>query len=238
MSEPVRLAKRVIELTGCSRADADRFIEGGWVSVDGEVVETPQHKVSTETVLVDPAAQAEASEPATFLLHRPAGSEVEITSPERRITAETRWSEDATGIRMLRRQLAHLTALLPLDLEASGLTVLSQDGRVARRLTEDARLIEQEYVVDVTGEVAPYGLQRLGLGVRLADRTLPPCKVSWQSETRLRFAIKGVQPGDLRAMCAAVGLDAVAQRRLRIGRIGLAKMPVGAWRFLPVGEKF
>jgi len=127
---------------------------------------------------------------------------------------------------------------LPIDPQASGLSVLTQDGRVLRRLSEDARLIEQEYVVEVSGELAPYGLQRLGIGLRLDGHAFPPCKVSWQSEARLRFAIKGVQPGQLQQMCAAVGLQAQSLRRLRIGRIGLAKMPVGQWRFLPVGEKF
>jgi len=63
-------------------------------------------------------------------------------------------------------------------------------------------------------------------------------RVSWQNEVRLRFAIKGAQGGQLRDMCAKVGLDVVAIRRIRIGRIALAKMPVGTWRCLPVGERF
>jgi 16S rRNA uridine-516 pseudouridylate synthase and related pseudouridylate synthases len=69
-------------------------------------------------------------------------------------------------------------------------------------------------------------------------RALPPAKVSWQNETRLRFAIKGPRPGQLRDMCAQVGLQVISIRRLRIGRIALTKMPVGAWRYLPVGGKF
>ena len=45
--------------------------------------------------------------------------------------------------------------------------------------------------------------------------TLPPCKVSWQNETTLRFAIKGAVPGQVRAMCAQVNLEVTAIRRLR-----------------------
>ena len=67
---------------------------------------------------------------------------------------------------------------------------------------------------------------------------MPPCKVSWQNEIRLRFAIKDAQPGQLRDMCAQVGLDVVAIRRIRIGKVPLGKMPVGTWRYFPVGEKF
>ena len=57
-------------------------------------------------------------------------------------------------------------------------------------------------------------------------------------EVRLRFALKGVQGGQLRDMCKQVGLDVVAIRRLRIGKVSLAKMPVGQWRYLPVGDRF
>jgi 23S rRNA pseudouridine2604 synthase len=54
---------------------------------------------------------------------------------------------------------------------------------------------------------------------------------------RLRFAIKGVQPGQLQHMCAQVGLKATAIKRLRIGRVSLSKMPVGNWRYLPTSER-
>ena len=121
---------------------------------------------------------------------------------------------------------------------ASGLMVLTQDGRVWRRLTEDQDLIEQEFVVEVGGEIAPYGLRKLNHGLRYNGRALPPCRVSWQNEIRLRLALKGVQGGQLRDMCAQVGLEVVAIRRLRIGKVPLTKMPVGAWRYLPVGERF
>jgi 23S rRNA pseudouridine2604 synthase len=240
MSEPVRLAKRVGEIAGCSRLDAERYIKGGWVSVDGRVVEDPAHPVSNELVALDPAAQRETVEPATILLHKPVGYD---TISGRKAAAglvqpDTRWAEDPSGIRLLDRHFHRLTPLVPLDAEASGLVVLTQDGRVWRRLTEDGDEIEQEFVVEVSGQIEPYGLRRLNHGLSYNGRALPPCKVSWQNEIRLRFAIKGVQGGQLRAMCAQVGLDVVAIRRLRIGKVSLAKMPVGAWRYLPVGERF
>ena len=240
MSDPVRLSKRVAELARCSRADAERYIENGWVSVDGVVVEAPQHMVSGEHVELDPAAKLETPEPATILLHKPAGFDaIEGRKPAAPlVTPASRWADDPTGIRLLQRHFVRLTPLVPLDAEASGLMVLTQDGRVWRRLTEDGAQIEQEFVVEVTGEIAPYGLRRLNHGLRYRGRELPPCKVSWQNEFRLRFAIKDVQPGQIRDMCAQVGLQVVAMRRLRIGRIPLGKMPAGEWRYLPAGERF
>ncbi|MEN1928407.1 rRNA pseudouridine synthase [Luteimonas sp. MJ204] len=240
MYEPVRLAKRVTDLARCSRADAEQYIKGGWVSVNGRVIEDPAYPVVTEAVEIDPAARLETVEPATVLLHKPVGYDT-ISGPAPAadlVYPETRWPEDPSGVRLLERHFSRLTPLVPLDAEASGLMVLTQDGRVWRRLTEDRDEIEQEYVVEVSGEIAPYGLQKLNHGLSYGGRALPPCKVSWQNEIRLRFALKGVQGGQLRDVCAQVGLDVVAIRRIRIGKVPLAKMPVGSWRYLPVGERF
>lgn len=240
MSDPVRLAKHVADLARCSRIEAEQYVKGGWVTVDGRVVEDPAHPVSTEVVALDPDAQLEAVEPATVLLHKPVGFDT-ITGCRAAaglVQPDTRWPEDPSGVRLLERHFHRLTPLVPLDAEASGLMVLTQDGRVWRRLTEDGDEIEQEFVVEVSGDMAPYGLRKLNHGLHYNGRALPPCKVSWQNEIRLRFALKGVQGGQLREVCAQVGLDVVAIRRIRIGKIPLAKMPVGAWRYLPAGERF
>src|SRR3546814_8004096 len=101
----------------------------------------------------------------------------------------TRWPDDPSGVRLLERHFHRLTPLVPLDAEASGLMVLTQDGRVWRRLTEDRDEIEQEYIVEVSGEIAPYGLRKLNHGLHYGGRALPPCKVSWQNEIRLSFAV-------------------------------------------------
>ena len=92
--------------------------------------------------------------------------------------------------------------------------------------------------MEVDGDIAPYGLIKLNHGLSFKGCEIPPCKVSWQNEIRLRFAIKEPRPGQLRDMCKQVGLDVVAIRRIRIGKVPLLKMPVGTWRYFPVGEKF
>lgn len=245
MPDPVRLAQRVAELMQCSRGEAEHYVRNGWVSVDGRVVEQPQHAVTVERVEVDPDATLEAVEPATLLFNKPAGVDA-IDGPRPAlalIRPEARWSEDPAEIRVLARHFERLVPLVPLDREASGLMVLTQDGRVVRRLTEDADSIEHEYLVEVQGDLGPYGMSRLKNGLQYRGRPLPRCQVSWQNECRLRFAIKGVREGQLRDMCAQVGLGVVSIRRLRIGRVGMGKgpggaMPPGGWRYLPVGAKF
>ena len=250
MPDPVRLAHRVVELAGCSRADAEQYIQNGWVSVDGRVVEAPNHPVSSERVTLAGDARLAPVEPATILLHKPAGFD---TIRGRRpaaalVTPATHWAHDPSAVRVLQRHFQRLTPLVPLDADASGLMVLSQDGRVCKRLLDDAGQIEHEYLVEVSGDIAPYGLRRLSHGLAYGGRELPQCKVSWQNETRLRFAVKDVRNGQLRDVCAQVGLDVLSIRRLRIGRIALGRarmssgpegaMPSGQWRYLPVGEKF
>lgn len=236
MTEAERLSKRLIQQTSCSRREAELYIEGGWVTVDGQTVEAPQHPVTDERVEIDPAAELGAAEPVTLLLHKPEG----IAWQEAAALAvpATHMVDDDSGVRPLKRHLHRLTALVPLDIEASGLMVLSQDGRVWRRLSEDYAQIEQEFVVEVRGETGPYTLSRIGHVSTYQGVGLAPCKVSWQNEVRLRFAIKNVQPGELRHRCREGGLDVVSIRRLRIGRVALGKVPVGQWRYLPAGVRF
>ena len=73
MIHPIRLSRYLAEQVQCSRSKAEQYIRGGWVTVDGRVVEDPAHPVSNEVVTLDPAARLDAVEPATFLLHKPAG---------------------------------------------------------------------------------------------------------------------------------------------------------------------
>jgi 23S rRNA pseudouridine2604 synthase len=236
MNEPVRLSKRVAALLPCSRREAELYIEGGWVRVDGVVVEEPQHRVSDERVELDPGATLAALEPVTLLLHKPA--DVSGDAAMRLLVPAARAADDSSGIRSVRRHFAQLAPLLPLPDPASGLAVFSQDPRIVRKLTEDAGTIEQELIAQVEGQIRPDGLALLGHGLIFEGRPLPPIKVSWQNETRLRFALKGIAPALVPGMCEQVGLRVVALKRIRIGRLPMAGLAPGQWRYLQPGERF
>lgn len=232
-----RLAKVVAALRSCSRREAEQYIAEGWVRVDGQCVAEPQVRVTAgQRVEVDPQAKLQPPVPATFLLHKPAGTGSEAA---RDLLAEaSRWSGDASGIRRSTAHRAGLQELLPLPASASGLCVFSQDFRIVRKLTEDAAFVEQELVAEVKGTVAPGGLARLERGLVRNGRPIPPARVSWQSETRLRFAVKGIAAEEVAWMCAQVGLELAALRRIRIGRVPMAGLPAGQWRFLRPEERF
>lgn len=235
--EGERLAKVVAAQVSCSRREAEQYIVEGWVRVDGQVVDAPQRRVLPgQQVEVDPKARLQPPISATFLFHKPAGLSAQAVDD---LLAEpARWAADASGIRRSQAHLQGLQALLPLPAAASGLCVFSQDLRVVRKLTEDADFVEQELVAEVKGQMAPDGLERLGRGLMMDGRPMPPARVSWQSEARLRFAMKGIAPEWVGPMCSQVGLALVALRRLRIGRVALAGLPLGQWRYLPPGERF
>lgn len=239
MSEPMRLDKRLIQLIHCSRSEAEKYIEGGWVLVDGEVVDEPQFKVLAQKVELHPDATLAPIVPMTILLHLPVGFDVSAPSTGLSlITPATRAADDPSAIRTLKRHFARLMPTAPLEAGATGLLVFSQDGRVVRRLVEDNRKNEQEYIVEVSGVIAPNGLERLNRSIKRNDRSLPAAKVSWQNETRLRFALKNIQAGQIKFMCESVGLTVVELKRLRIGRVPLAKLAPGQWRYLPEGVLF
>jgi 23S rRNA pseudouridine2604 synthase len=232
-----RLAKLVAALVPCSRSQAEQYITQGWVRVDGQVNETPQTRVSAgQRVDIDPQARLQAMVSATFLIHKPAGMAGRALTDL--LEQSKQWSGDTSGLRRSKTHLSGLQMLMALPDPASGLCVLSQDLRVIRKLTEDAALVEQELIAEVRGEIAPDGLSRLCHGLQHKGQPLPPARVSWQSETRLRFAVKGIAPEWVEWMCAQVGLELLALRRLRIGRIAMAGLPSGQWRFLPLGDRF
>lgn len=238
MSDPIRLAKRLVELAHCSRREAELYIAGGWVKVDGQVVEEPQFMVTEQKVELHPDATLVAVEPVTILLHQPPDTDVNADSIKQLLCADTRAPDDHSGIRLLKQHFLRLTQCLPLQMHASGLTVFTQDYRVSRKLTDDAATIEQEYIVQVAGELAPDGLKLLNHGLSYNGKPLPPVKVSWQNETHLRFALKGAQPGQIAHMCKAVGLQVLAMKRIRIGRLAMSKLPLEQWRYLMPYEKF
>lgn len=236
MTEPVRLAKRVAALAQCSRREAEMYIEGGWVRVDGVTVEEPQFKVLEQHVEIDPDARPEPTEPVTLALHKPAG--VTIEQARALIHAQSRAPDDSTGIRLLKRHFARLESPLPLPDQASGLVIFTQDWRVKRRLEEDFDRIEQEIVVEVSGTLAPNGLALLNHGLSFDHYALPPIKVSWQNETHLRFALKRIAPDRIERMCHAVGLKVLSMKRIRIGRVPMAKLQPGHWRYLTGTDRF
>jgi len=236
MTEPVRLAKRLAEMLSCSRREAEQYIAEGWVRVAGQVVDEPQARATAGQVEIDPRARLQAGVPAALVVNKPAG--MPAAAVQSLLVPAARWPGDTSEIRLLKTHFTGLVSLLELPAAAAGLAVFSQDRGVVRKLQEDANVIEQELLAEVAGTIASNGLARLCRGLMYEGQPLPPARVSWQSEARLRFAVKGIRPDVVPWMCAQVGLEVTSLRRMRIGRVPLAGVPPGQWRYLPAGERF
>ena len=256
-----RLAKRVAEQAKCSRSQAEQYIEGGWVRVDGQLVESVGARVLPhQTIELDKNASLLALESVTLLMHKPVGYDSgEGPHPALLLLDPAKQSIDpnlaggaGSATRFLQRHFSNLTPTTPLPVESSGLIVFTQDFRIARKLNDDADRVEQECLVQIDGKRALQGpltedmlyqaIDRLCHGLSFNGIPLPPIKVSLaqqtESETWLRFAFKGIRPGQIPQMIERVGLRLLALKRIRIGRIPMGDLPVGEWRYLPTYKRF
>jgi 23S rRNA pseudouridine2604 synthase len=158
------------------------------------------------------------------------------------LTAEHHSKHDYSGVRFMKSHLTKLDASVPLEYEASGLVAFTQDFRVQRKLMEDMAFIEQELIVDVRGEVLPDGLRPIERAMRDERLRLPDFKISVGSanpeRSKLRLAVKGSQLGLAPYLCELAGLEILAMRRIRLGRVSLGDLEEGAWRYLAEGERF
>jgi 23S rRNA pseudouridine2604 synthase len=243
VSTGVRISKLMAERGLCSRRDADSYIERGWVFVDGErVTELGTRAPATVLIKLDKGARAAQERQVTILLHKPVGyvsgqPEPGFTPAVTLVLPENQYRTADTPL----FQASCLRGLAPagrLDIDSTGLLVLTQDGRVARRLIGENSTIEKEYLVRVEGRLAANGLALLNHGLSLDDRKLKPAQVEWLNDDQLRFVLIEGRKRQIRRMCELVGLRAVGLKRVRIGQVKLGDLPLGQWRFLRADESF
>ena len=260
----VRLNKRMAELGLCSRREADAWIARGWVLVNGQPAEMGQPVLPDATIEVLPQARHQQAGQVTILLHKPMGyvsgqPEDGHEAAATRIGAPSQWRGDARHPSDGRRFAPeHTRGLAPcgrLDIDSTGLLVLTQDGRIARQLIGEHSGIDKEYLVRVQwAPNGPHGegvvtqnvqavfpleqLARLRHGLSLDDQPLKPAQVEWMNPEQLRFVLVEGKKRQIRRMCEQVGLHVVGLKRIRIGGVVLGNLPVGQWRYLGEGEAF
>lgn len=253
----VRLSKRMSEMGLCSRREADEWIPRGWVLVDGKPITELGTRVRPDAEIeILQEARSEQGERVTVLLNKPIGyvsgqAEDGYEPAVVLFAPENQWENDPTRKRFAPWQRKNLAPAGRLDIDSTGLLVLTQDGRIARALIGDDSNVEKEYLVRVVWE-SPQGpvernisavfpedlLERLRFGLSLDGLPLKPAKVSWQNEEQLRFVLREGRKRQIRRMCEQVGLKVVGLKRVRMGRIVLGDLPPGQWRFLGAFEKF
>ncbi len=233
MREPIRLDKRCVELFDCSRGDAVKYIQGGWVLVDGAVEERPQFKVQDQLIELHEDASLDPIEPVTLLLNVPDGFGTDDpTSMQQLITTDSHCEEDYSGVNMLNKHFYDLKPASPLQNGASGLMVYSKDYKVLRVLLENIKKKEEEYIVEFEDEYSLETLEKLNWLAHSKDESLPKYKASRQSEKSMRFVTEFVHSDQIESLCKRFNLTIVAMKRIRIGRVSMKKLPPGEWRYL------
>lgn len=238
MTDSVRLSKHLIELIGCSRREAQLYIEGGWVLVNAAIVDEPQFPITDQQVELRSGAVAEPLAPATLLLNQPVMPQATLEQQLALLKPQSHWPADPSQITPLKGHFARLSTALPLQQDASGLHVFSQDWRTLRKLTDDRTRLEQEYVVEVAGAVDSHSLKPLSRAQLIKGVALPSCKASLQSEQTLRMVLKDPSEGVIQRLCASIDLKVLAMKRIRIGAVSMGKLPLGQWRYCSPEQKF
>jgi 23S rRNA pseudouridine2604 synthase len=248
---PTRLNKRMAELGLASRREADEWIERGWVKVNGVVAQMVK-VLHSDRIEVERQAAAQQREQVTILMNKPVGyvsgqPEDGHESAVVLINERSRWVQDRAPIRFNPQQLRGLAMAGRLDIDSTGLLVLTQDGRVARQLIGEDSGMEKEYLVrvrlgecttDVQKALPAEQLARLRHGLSLDGKALKPAQVDWQNPEQLRFVLREGKKRQIRRMCEQVGLFVTGLKRVRVGRVSLGNLPVGQWRYLAPDERF
>jgi 23S rRNA pseudouridine2604 synthase len=228
----------------CSRREADLFIERGWVYVDGEKITTLGTKVDpNQAIKLNKQALEQQARRVTILLNKPVGyvsgqPEKGYPTALSLIIHQTMFDADQDS---LHHSPVRRTGMAPagrLDIDSSGLLVLTQDGRVARQLIGADSKMEKEYLARTRGNLSDKGLELLRHGLCLDSKPLRPARVSWQNKDQLKFILTEGKKRQIRRMCEEVGLQVTAIKRVRIGNIRLGNLPVGKWRYLRPNERF
>lgn len=222
----------------CSRREADKLIEEGLVSVDGDVVATLGSRFAREvSIELADSARASLNRKVTIMLNKPIGyvsGQPEKNYPPaiRLISPVNRFSGDKSNTRFNNRHLKGLVAAGRLDIDSQGLLILTQNGRIAKALIGPGNRVQKEYLVRVEQEISDDQLKRLRHGLELDGIKLNPAVAERLNKDQIKIVLTEGRKRQIRRMCNMVGLDVTGLKRVRVGRLRLSALPQGQWCYL------
>ncbi len=235
----IRLSKLMAARGICSRREADRFIEQGLVSVDGNIVTTLGTRIlESQTISLHQRARQQQAMLMTVLINKPLGYVSGL--PEKGYSSAVMLIDHKN-----RHNMSDVTpkrhAMAPagrLDIDSTGLMVFTQDGRIAKMLIGADSVIEKEYLVRVSGNITDSKMAQLRHGLMLDDKRLKPAHIENRKEDELKFILIEGRKRQIRRMCEQVDLPVTRLKRIRIGNIKLGNLGRGKWRLLHPDERF
>ena len=229
---PLKTLERVISKAGLgSRVDARRWVEGGRVSVNGILVRDPDRWIDLERdrVSVD-ERPLEAAERLYLLLYKPTGYLTTYKDPQGRPTVYDLIADAGTFLSPVGR----------LDLDTSGLLLMTNDNQFAERVTNPASHVPKTYLVKASILLTDAQLDQLRDGIVLSDGPTRPAVVTRVRDsakyTHFEITLTEGRNRQVRRMVEALGATVLKLVRVRIGKLTIGALPIGQWRLLTRAE--
>lgn len=220
----IRLNKFISDSGFCSRRAADKLIEEGRVTINGQVPEMGTKVMPSDEVLVDHKPIRSKEKPIYIALNKPTG-----------ITCTTERHIEGNIVDFI----GHHKRIFPigrLDKPSDGLIFLTNDGDIVNKILRAGNAHEKEYVVRVDKFITEEFIAKMSAGVDILDTTTLPCKVTKETDFSFRMVLTQGLNRQIRRMCEALGYDVYKLRRVRIMNITIDGLPNGKWRYLTDSE--
>ena len=216
--EPVRLNKYLSEAGVCSRREADRLIESGRVTVDGQRAQTGMRITPGQVVKVGRKTVSKQDEMIVLAVNKPRGIVCTEESRERN-----------SIVRFLNYPV-RVTYIGRLDKDSRGLLLMTNNGDIINKMMRAANYHEKEYKVTVDKEITPEFISRMASGVPILDTVTRPCRVEKIGKYTFSIILTQGLNRQIRRMCEALGYQVRDLVRVRVMNIRLGSLKEGQYR--------
>ena len=220
-----RINKYLSEVGYCSRRAADKLIEQGRVTINGEVPLMGTKIVEGDKVCVDGKAVSKSEEAAVYIaLNKPMGIVC---------TTDTRVEKD--NIIDFLNYPKRIFPIGRLDKASEGLILLTNDGDIVNKILRARNNHEKEYIVYVNKKINADFVRKMSQGIPILDTVTRPCKIKKIGENCFKIILTQGLNRQIRRMCEYLGFKVTKLKRIRIMNIKL-DMKVGEYRYLSTAE--
>ena len=216
--EPVRLNKYLSEAGVCSRREADRLIESGKVTVDGQRAQTGMKIRPGQEVRVGKKVVSRQDEMVVLAVNKPRG--IVCTEEKRERNSIVRFLDYPIRVTYIGR----------LDKDSRGLLLMTNNGDIINRMMRAANHHEKEYKVTVNHEITGEFLEKMAGGVAILDTVTRPCKVEKLGKYTFSIILTQGLNRQIRRMCEALGYEVKDLVRVRVMNIRLGSLKEGEYR--------
>ena len=216
--EPVRLNKYLSEAGVCSRREADRLIESGKVTVDGQRAQTGMKIRPGQEVRVGRKVVSRQDEMVVLAVNKPRG--IVCTEEKRERNSIVRFLDYPIRVTYIGR----------LDKDSRGLLLMTNNGDIINLMMRAANHHEKEYKVTVDHEITDEFLEKMAGGVAILDTVTRPCKVEKLGKYTFSIILTQGLNRQIRRMCEALGYEVKDLVRVRVMNIRLGSLKEGGYR--------